>query len=203
MAMNETRKEKAYLERLTLEFPLIESNIKEFRDTLVQLDNLGKRESPWGMALEAFLGRYELIEQFTPEDWERLSDSDAEDLLQEFSELGACLFKPRNGITRKSPEQMGQAMIDVGIQFLDANTIVNTTDHGKAGRPWSIEPTKLLDAAQLRWEGKKLAEITAMPEFSDDSVNYAQNFGRSLSSFTKRLKEIFLGEVPQKPHSPR
>jgi hypothetical protein len=99
--------------------------------------------------------------------------------------------------------QMGQPMIDVGVPFLDARTMVDIADHGKAGRHWSIDPAKLLYAAQLRWEGKKLSDITAMPEFSGNDVNYEQNFGRSLSRFTARLKEIYLGEAPQDHHSGR
>jgi hypothetical protein len=144
-----------------------------------------------------------MIEQATAAEGFAALDSKAPSLLKELSELGACLLSPNSDRTKESDAsrkgEMGDNMVSAGFTFQQTTEALKNADHGAAGRPWAKSPTKLLDAAQMRWEGKSLREIAAMPGFCDNSSRHGTpdhdavceaNLSRTLRRFRSRLKKL-------------
>ena len=173
--------------------------VEDWRDTLATLP----QDCPYAMALRGYLRRLDIIREATTARGIARLNSENLRFWKEFSELVQCLLVPAAQNGDKSPslriDNMGDEMVNSGFSYRETKWMLKTAEQRDAGRPWAKSPAKLLDAAQMRWEGKELSEIARMPGFCDNQAKHGTpdhdtvckaNLARTLRRFRARIKKL-------------
>jgi len=152
--------------------PEVRAKLEQMRNVLGSL----AADCPRAIALGAYLRRWDMIEKAATTEGFAALDSKTPVLLKELSELSACLFAPLSERAKEMVAlgrgEMGDKMVSAGLTFQETSKALEIADQRAAGRPWAKSPTKLLDGAQMRWEGRGLREIAAMPGFCDNPARH-------------------------------
>ena len=173
--------------------------LEDWRDTLATLP----QGCPYAMALRGYLRRLDMIREVTTaEDIARLNSENLR-VWKEFSLFAQCLLVTDAQNGDESPSlrrgKMGDVMVNSGFSYQQTSWMLKTAEQGDAGHPWAKSPAKLLDALQMRWEGRKLREIARMPGFCDNPAMHGTpdhdrvciaNLDRTLRRFRARIKKL-------------